>query len=164
MTDHAQRARAHRERLRAAIENMEKTEVCLDIFDRAIDQAAQEAVQVFQETIRDYVTMRADMAEQGIATEVLSGNTVKEARERSALTELHGLQDAVLNYWKLPRKAAQPVWSGERPRATGSWLYRKGKKGAIDICTIRQVDLDLWDQIPHPPDTEWAPCVLPREA
>jgi len=54
MTDHAQRAREHRERLRAAIENMEKTEVCLDIFDRAIDQAAQPVLSPDKPTVGWY--------------------------------------------------------------------------------------------------------------
>ena len=66
MTDHAQRARAHRERLRAAIENMEKTEVCLDIFDRAIDQAAQPVWSKDRPTVAGWYWWRADHSDTDI--------------------------------------------------------------------------------------------------
>lgn len=39
MTPMEAQAKAHRNRLRTAIDNMERTSVCLDLFDRAITDA-----------------------------------------------------------------------------------------------------------------------------
>lgn len=120
------------------------------------------------------------MAEQGIATEVLAGNVMKEARERAALAELQGLQDAILNYWKRPAKsqAAQPAWSKDTPTVAGQYWHRGVKSD--DPVIVRVVAAGKRLLVLYPGDPlhytlpnidergdigEWAgPIQLPREA
>ena len=42
--------------------------------------------------VERYMAMRLRLAEASLATEILSGNEVKQGRERAAIAELHGMQ------------------------------------------------------------------------
>lgn len=53
------------------------------------------------------------------------------------------------------------TWTTEKPTVPGWYWWRN--KTRMDIFQVRQIDIDIWDDVPHAP-AEWAgPLEPPKE-
>ena len=51
-------------------------------------------------------------------------------------------------------------WATRKPTVPGFYFYRT-EHGSIDVCRVRQLDIDVWDQVPQR-FTEWSDQPIPE--
>ena len=164
MTDHATQARE----IVMAIDLTTASAVdgSIKLIAAALTRATEEAVLSVQEPLSGRKLNELNI--KTMQVEKLRENVTKLQAEVLIARNLAGMATDLVDEYKAKLKAAQPVWSKEKPTVAGFYFWRYTKGATVHMLKVGEAlsvqgmtaEADHVDEV----GGEWAKIPLPREA